>query len=242
MKFLAAAKAASLLFATQASAVYLIGDSITKPIVGGGVGLGYSELVALTFPGTEWIGCDGGIAALLPSPQCGVFEPALPEGTYLDLVLEAVVGHDIVTIMYGTNDLTWMGGILEEDFVSDVLLIADAVHDVGVPRVMYVGPPDRASDLPGPFMGYYQAMVLECDQRSWLECGPNFQDVIGPEHYTMPDELHPNALGTAIMADELIYAIDAIVVPEPRGWQLFLTGVLLLATLQRSLWRRSHSS
>ncbi len=65
--------------------------------------------------------------------------------------------------------------------------------------------------------------------RPWLECGPNFQDVISFQHYS-GDPLHPNALGQEVMADAFLQFL-----PEPSQGLTMLLGI---AALLRSKRRR----
>ena len=60
-----------LSFGSPAAAIYLVGDSHTIPIVGGG-GPGYPEVI----PDAEWFGCGAGTAGALDTDRCGSSPPS----------------------------------------------------------------------------------------------------------------------------------------------------------------------
>lgn len=204
----------------QSATILLIGDSNTIPVVTGG-GPGYPEHVA----DAAWFGCGGGTSGLIDTPKCAIFAPILPEGqTYLrDVAIPLCPGCDTATLSFGGNDAQWQ--VPEGQFAIAIAAVAAVLHDYGFSRVIFIGPLYYLGNPSPP--DYYTAMLPVCNTVSYLECGPDFGQLLDPDlHYNLEvDMSHPNALGHEVLGD----ALNAyLAVPEPPQWSMLVAGGVVL--------------
>jgi hypothetical protein len=201
LALLAAVWLGALLFAEAARSIVWIGDSITA-----------------ANPYLVGINAGGGGTSSLDWAYGGFPDPAWP----------SVAGEN-VAVMLGTNDAA---GFQEpeptspEDYAEALRVIVARIEAEGGTPWLATPPPIFPWPLPMQRLAAYREAVLDicADQ-----CGPDFFETIGPEHFSPLSVVHPNDEGNRFMADAWTVAL-----PEPGAAVLGVAALAVLKGLQRT--------
>jgi lysophospholipase L1-like esterase len=224
----------------------MVGDSITVGRSSTPGATGYvDDLTAQLGADYEVVNAGlGGSSAVLwdPGRPCFFLCPDAPNPTdsFYDLVLAPELPADIVSIMLGTNDALgfWIGAPATEEIYRNALTaLIDETLEFGANTILLATPPPFPGDRPegNALLRDYRAVVIDlCSTLEGVVCGPDINSLLDAEAHFNGDNIHPNSLGHAAIADAFYDSVLSI--PEP-GTGVFVTFGVAVLTLKR---RRSR--
>ncbi len=117
----------------------------------------------------------------------------------------------VVAILLGTND-AWRTQNTPDEVVANLRRIIQYYFDLGACRIVLSTPPPWPESEPGRaerLRNIADAIHEFCLARNDdIDCGPDLNRLLGPEHMMRVGGIHMNALGHQLFAEELIPLLE----------------------------------
>jgi lysophospholipase L1-like esterase len=162
------------------------------------------------------------------------------DSTIYEDLAQANLPAQLVTVLLGSNDAV---GYFEPSPIEP-LVYAGALNEIidnllfdGADQVLLMTPPPwgrHVNDAVGQRLADYRVFVQAlCTHRDSVVCGPDLYTLLDLAEHFEGVNVHPNAAGHLVIAQELSASILAFV-PEPSASSLILVTAIVFALRHRS--------